>query len=149
MKVRWPDDTGPGLITSTVQVSDTVPKFGLITICVALCELIGRFAYTAPPDVLSVTVAPLTKLLPLIVNDCAAPVATGTAGLTLLIEGVRAWLDSEKSNPTIKTRIDAILFRRTPRTDIFIFLLLKVLFMATPCLPSLFIPFPHISPSLH
>ena len=36
------------------------------------------------------TVQPSWKLLPLIVNGCALPVATGVAGLTLLIVGVTA-----------------------------------------------------------
>src|SRR2546427_214805 len=76
-------------MTSTLQLSTLVPKFGLMTICVALCELIGRFVYMVPRlRSRNVTVQPLWKLLPLIVNGCALPVATGVAGLTLLIVGV-------------------------------------------------------------
>jgi hypothetical protein len=44
---NWPDEAVP-LTTSTLQVWASVPKTGLITNCVPVCELIARFGKEAP-----------------------------------------------------------------------------------------------------
>ena len=63
----------------------------MITIWLELNELEVRFAKTVPVVTsLSVMFAPLTKLLPLIVNGCALSDPTGDVGLTPKIAGVGA-----------------------------------------------------------
>ena len=93
VKTNWPEEAPPGLITSTLQVCAAVVKMGLITIWVALNELIGRLANTSPVvRSRSVTVAPDTKLLPLMVKGCALLEPVTGFGLTLLIVGVSVGL---------------------------------------------------------
>ena len=62
---------------------------GLITICVEVCELIVRFAKVCPAVTSrSVTVQPLWKFVPLIVNGCALLDPVTGFGDTLVIDGV-------------------------------------------------------------
>ena len=76
------------MITSTDQRRAAVVKIGLITICVLLNELATWFGKIWPAvRSRSVILAPLTKLLPLIVNGCALFDPVTLFGLTLLIEG--------------------------------------------------------------
>src|SRR4051812_28683010 len=84
------DATFPGLVTCTVHVAADVVKVGLIVICVDPNELIGRFAKVwLFVTSRSVTVAPFTKLFPLMVKVCALADPVTGLGTTLLIDGTR------------------------------------------------------------
>ena len=76
------------MITSTDQLCAAVVKVGLMTIWVLLKELAVRFGKICPAvRSLRVTLAPLTKLFPLIVNGCGLLDPVTGLGLTLLIVG--------------------------------------------------------------
>ena len=84
----WPEEAPRGLMTSTDHVEGIDVKFGLRIIWVFVCDVMGRLAKVCPaPRSRSVTVHPVVKLEPLIVNGCA-PFCAGTGfGFTLVTVG--------------------------------------------------------------
>src|SRR5205085_612758 len=97
-KVNSPEERLP-FSTSADQVCAGNVKLGMMTACVAVCELMGRLAKVCPA-VLSFPTRRSSDLkpLPLMVNGCALSEPVTGFGLTLPITGVAAGATTGKVN---------------------------------------------------